>query len=337
MSRSTRIGVALALGSSLVALVGAEVALRASDYGQLRGIEPNSDDPILLYSQEPGDRKTPEGYDEHFNGYGFREREISPFKVRNRIIAVGDSFTYGLGVLPSDAWPARLEARLNEGHAADRQPPHEVFNFGMLGYNTCQEDRAVERFVLDLEPDLLLLGWYANDPERVTWNPPICGHCLPECSMGDRATEAITHQTRVGLAMARGIRGLRDGVTASPDGPSGPWGYLYRERGIYWRGMAASLERLVNRARAEGVPVAVIAFPEAFVQPPNWRTDALGRLCDALDVPWLDLRPALPGDEMQWRVQEDRSHLNRAGATASAAAIEGFLRREGLIEALTRP
>ncbi len=329
--RGVRTGLLLALGSTLVALLGAEAALRASDYGQMRGIEPNSDDPILVYTQEPGDRQTPAGHREHFNGYGFREREISPFKTRTRVVAVGDSFTYGLEVGPEDAWPAHLERRLNAGHEADRQPPHEVFNFGMLGYNTCQEDRVVERFVLDLDPDLLLLGWYANDPERVTWNPPICGHCLTDCSLADRAAEALTHRTRLGLAAAKGVRGLRDGAVGGAEGPSGPWGYLYRPQGIYWRGMAASLTRIVERARAASVPMAVVVFPEAFARSPNWRTDAIGALCDDLGVPWIDLRPALPGDELQWRVPKDRSHLNAAGAAASAAAIEGFLAREGLL------
>ncbi len=324
-------GLLLAGASTALALVGVEVALRSTDYGQLRGIQPNSDDPILVYTQEPGDRRTPAGWDEHFNGYGFREREISPFKTRTRIVAVGDSFTYGLAVAPGDAWPARLEAALNAGHEAEAQPPHEVFNFGMLGYNTCQEDRVVERFALDLKPDVLLVGWYANDPERVTWNPPICGHCLPSCSPLDRAADALTHRTRVGLAVARGVRGLRDGAEGDAAGPSGPWGYLYRPRGIYWRGMAASLGRIVERARAAGVPVAVIAFPEAFVASPNWRTEALGRLCDELGVPWLDLRPALPGDDARWRVPEDRSHLNPDGARAAADAIAAFLRRESLL------
>ena len=329
--RRMRVGLLLLLGSSLLAVGGAELALRASDYGQLRGIEPNSDDPLLVYTQEPGDRQTPAGYAEHFNGYGFREREISPFKTRTRVVAVGDSFTYGLGVAPSDAWPASLQRALNAGHEGEGQPPNEVFNFGMLGYNTCQQDRVVERFVLDLEPDLLLIGWYANDPERVTWNPPICGACLPDCSLGDRVAERLTHETRVGLAAARGLRGLRDGVEASPRGPSGPWAYLYRDRGIYWRGMAASLGRIVSRARDAGVPVAVVVFPEAFVRSPNWRTEALGRLCDELGVPWLDLRPALPGDEMQWRVPEDRSHLNPQGGAAAAAAIHEFVLERGLL------
>lgn len=331
MIRALRTGLLLAGGSALLAVVGAELALRASDYGQLRGIEPNSDDPLLVYTQEPGDRQTPAGYAEHFNGYGFREREISPFKTRTRIVAVGDSFTYGLGVAPADAWPAQLERALNAEHPGERQPPHEVFNFGMLGYNTCQEDRVVERFVLDLKPDLLLVGWYANDPERVTWNPPICGACLPGCSVGERLAERLTHETRVGLAAARGVRGLRDGVEASPRGISGPWTYLYRQEGIYWRGMAASLGRIVGRARDAGVPVAVVVFPEAFARAPNWRTEALGRLCDELGVPWLDLRPALPGEELQWRVPEDRSHLNRAGGAAAAAAIKAFLRERHLL------
>lgn len=81
---------------------------------------------------------------------------------RFRIVAAGDSFTWGAGVHPEDAYPDRLEDRLN---TLDRLQRFEVVNFSRPGWNTIQAYRAVKRKLRRLEPDLLIVGYVLNDAE----------------------------------------------------------------------------------------------------------------------------------------------------------------------------
>jgi lysophospholipase L1-like esterase len=318
-------GVLVAAGTTILTLIGAEIGLRSVDYGQWRGIIPNHADPILRFTQEPGERWMPEGHTETINRFGFREREIPPKSAdRVRIVAVGDSFTYGLGILHDEVWPAQLEASLNQA-----DPRFEVFNFGMIGFNSCQIDRATELFVVDTQPDMVLVGWFPNDSERVTWNPPICGHCLPDCTLLERAGEGLTHRTRLGLVAARSVRALRDG-NPSPHRPDGPEAYLVRPQGIYWRGMRASLERLVARVRAVDSRVALLLFPEGPGPINPWSGEGLEALSEELRLPILDLRGALPGDDDRFRLEDGR-HLTAEANQRMGTAIAEFLVEQELV------
>jgi len=84
-----------------------------------------------------------------------------PAGVR-RIVVVGDSFTWGSGVLPQDAFPDRMQAQLDRH---PRSPRVEVVNFSRPGWNTVGELKAIERFFDRLAPDVLVLEYTLNDSE----------------------------------------------------------------------------------------------------------------------------------------------------------------------------
>jgi hypothetical protein len=65
---------------------------------------------------------------------------------RPRVALVGDSFTFGIGVGEDDTFSARL--------AGDDR---EVLGFGVPGYSTDQELLLIEREVLPLEPEVVVL------------------------------------------------------------------------------------------------------------------------------------------------------------------------------------
>ena len=70
-----------------------------------------------------------------------------------RMVFVGDSFTFGLGVEADDAFPCRLARQLDA----------EVFNLGVAGYGTDQEYLALEAFAPGLRPDVVVLTYCQND------------------------------------------------------------------------------------------------------------------------------------------------------------------------------
>lgn len=74
---------------------------------------------------------------------------------RTRIMAIGDSFTYGLGVRLSDTYPAQLERLLGDRY--------EVLNVGLPGLNSTQVLRLLEKMTPELKPDLIIYGMCLND------------------------------------------------------------------------------------------------------------------------------------------------------------------------------
>ena len=76
------------------------------------------------------------------------------------IVALGDSLTAGLGVLPDEAYPARLEARLRrEGYA------YRVVNAGVSGDTSAAALQRVG-WVLRAHPAIVIVALGANDGLR---------------------------------------------------------------------------------------------------------------------------------------------------------------------------
>lgn len=95
------------------------------------------------------------------NAQGFRadrEYALEPPPGVLRVVAVGDSFTFGNGVHVHEAWPAVLERRLGA----------EVINLGVAGYGVDQQLLTLESRGLRFQPDVVLLGLHIPDIFRNT-------------------------------------------------------------------------------------------------------------------------------------------------------------------------
>lgn len=79
-----------------------------------------------------------------------------------RIIAVGGSTTMCVALSDDKTWPARLDARLN----ASLRKHIWLNNAGLDGHSTFGHMRLLEQFVLDLQPDYVLLLVGINDVGR---------------------------------------------------------------------------------------------------------------------------------------------------------------------------
>jgi hypothetical protein len=79
-----------------------------------------------------------------------------------RVLLLGDSFTFGQGVNDSQTFAAEAQRRLRElcpGRAL------EIVNAGVPGFSTSQELALLEGEGLALDPDIVVLGFYGNDPQ----------------------------------------------------------------------------------------------------------------------------------------------------------------------------
>jgi lysophospholipase L1-like esterase len=98
------------------------------------------------------------------NDEGFRSAPFPRSKRPGvlRIACIGDSWTFGMNVDQDRMYPARLQTLLAE------QPSTrdvEVMNFGVLGYTSFQGLRLLKTRVLDLQPDVLVIGFGMNDSD----------------------------------------------------------------------------------------------------------------------------------------------------------------------------
>jgi|GEM_PF-3027347 len=99
-----------------------------------------------------------------------------------RIIFLGDSYTFGLGVPESQTIAHFLQKRLNHEYG---QGKFEVLNYGMVSYSPIIEELIYRDIVSRLEPDLVILQMDSFDPQE--------DHLYAELASFDEegATEAI--------------------------------------------------------------------------------------------------------------------------------------------------
>lgn len=189
MAARRRIGarLALATGSALLTLLAVEVGLRihaavreqrtlheafarpavraAGERPWLQNVlRPHADDRIV-YELKPDLADVRLRHPDvvlSTNARGFRGPPLEPRKPSGcvRVAALGDSIAFGWGVAAGEAWPQRLVQLLREAHPGRRI---EVINTGVPGYNTAMEVAALREKVLPLEPDVVVIGFVAND------------------------------------------------------------------------------------------------------------------------------------------------------------------------------
>lgn len=110
------------------------------------------------------------------NSHGFRGPEFSMSKPEGarRIMIIGDSFTFGMGVNSEDTYAKQLESLL-KGQGKN----FEVLNCGVIGYRMWQNYEVLKHKAPQLKPDLIILGVFLNDiwqatppySEDPTWKP----------------------------------------------------------------------------------------------------------------------------------------------------------------------
>lgn len=104
---------------------------------------------------------TPEfSYTTRINSLGFRDHEWNEYKREGiiRILAIGDSFTFGWGVENNQAWPKILEQKLKEyGYNV------EIANLGRPGADPAAYAQVAKRSIPILKPDLIILATLQGD------------------------------------------------------------------------------------------------------------------------------------------------------------------------------
>jgi lysophospholipase L1-like esterase len=192
------------------------------------------------------------------NSRGYRDRERSLARVQGvrRLLAQGDSFTWGAGIEFDDTWAARLERHL----PARRHEPWEVVNLALSGMNTVDEASQLVEEGLAYAPDVLVLGFVLNDSEDT------------EAAEARRAREWAEekqekHERRL-LDRSALYRFVSGRLFATIENRRRVTGYLsmYREDAPGWVAAQKALKLMGGLCRERGIPFVVVIFP-LFGQP----------------------------------------------------------------------
>ena len=190
---------------------------------------------------------------EPMNAAGYRDIEHVARKEAavRRVVFLGDSFTYGVGVLFDDTYPKRVERALS----SERGEAWESIVLATPGFDTEQEAGIAAHEAFAFSPDLLVLGYVLNDAEdqdsaeqrrAEAWtrreeerrHPSLWRRSAFLSLVGDRIHATIENRARIENQRA-----------------------LYREdqRGLI--AVRRSVREIADLAKQHGIPFVVVVFP----------------------------------------------------------------------------
>jgi lysophospholipase L1-like esterase len=165
MRRSTGNWIALSVAAATTLLLAeagvrlfwsdAPVSVGRSDTLPLRQVR----DPDILYRLVPGSHGWYNGTLVDVNSLGLRDREYAaaPPAGTSRILVLGDSMVFGIGLAPEQTLPGRLTSLLR---------PAEAINAGIFGYNLKQEISLLQDVGPAYQPDIVAACFVHNDIEN---------------------------------------------------------------------------------------------------------------------------------------------------------------------------
>jgi len=277
------------------------------------------------------------------NSRGWRGPEFEPTFAPGeyRVIALGDSCTFGKGVLEKDSWPRQLERMLAEDLGPDAKPL--VGNMGVNGYSSIHYLQILQRpnGCLSLKPNLVVLGYNLNDFPNIVQK--VDEAVFQQKKL--RTSIPIDLRKNLGcLALYRLLRSYyydlnreRDWAQAealarrAPEGSPANEPRLERE--------AATLGEIVRLCREAGAEVAIFLFPyESMVYLDSYATtpvDNVRALAAHLGVEFVDMGTVFREYAHQTDpprglfIRGDRYHPNEEGYRLVARAVADLIKEKG--------
>jgi lysophospholipase L1-like esterase len=265
------------------------------------------------------------------NSLGHRDREIPIAKPPNgfRVLAIGDSVTFGHGVDGEQTWPERLETRLAARHPALRV---DVVNTAQPGNSPFQEYVDLER-ALRLAPDSVIVQFVLNDvvePRRFLrrhGGKGIDYHGVEDVPYWDW----LLSQRSASYLLLKDVAARIRFRTLTPDGVKAE--AVRREKALMWHAAAdepgdpemrdawdeclAWMRREVELAKAHELPTTLIVTPVDFQFLDETRTYAQRRLAEFAarhGVTYVDLLVTLRARAVEEVVRRDPSTAGRDAA-----------------------
>lgn len=288
------------------------------------------------WSGRPHARGIHAGVPVAFNSLGLRDAERSPQPAPGtiRILALGDSVAFGMGVPQEQTYARQAEILLSEASGA----PVEVLNMGMPGYNTLHQLAQLREFGLALAPNIVVLGFLYNDVEPSSAQRGTLVSQKEDASLARRVKSRINASVlwlkknslffawltpRLGTALRPlGLKGF---------GQVGEVKDQYVDANPQWRRVRAALLEMKRLAEAQRIEFVVMIVPAMAkfsdaAYPIKEYHQAVAAFCHAHAIKCLDLLPAFWGlDGTRFWISATDGHPNAHGHRIIAEALAGFL------------
>jgi len=274
------------------------------------------------------------------NRAGYRDDEPQP--GRRRIVVLGDSVSFGLGVRQEAIWPALLERRLQR----EGLQPGAVENLAIWAYNTANEADALREDGLPLRPEVVILQFYMNDFSIAP--PPKPGAAAPPPSLGQRLTALKNrllfrsalyrrlYQTGTGLSFAlfHDLRRRRFPETLNDAEPRGQSARLRATPDDADVAAFREVRAIRDLAQSHGARLLVVLSPDE-VQLFTGRFDVINErmhaFCAREGIDLLDPLPVYRASPDRLDLYYDGVHYSPRGHALLARLVFTELARRGLV------
>ncbi len=272
------------------------------------------------------------------NSLGFRGREPAPrTEGEHRILFLGDSMVFGLGLEQEETLPSQVET-----FARETNPGVVVHNGAISGMNTAQELAVAMQLLPVLQPDQVILGYFVgNDP---------LANMLSDVDEAGRVTFSEEEVTALRARLGGHLRPLVSSVAFR----AAALRYYVPRLRYVWSGREEALDRSVELllrmsdecVRASTKFSVLVIYPRDGVAG-GLRSAMAGsrgvgeRLVKRLQevgVPALDGSDILDSDRGHGRFYfTNDGHLNSEGVQTLATAVADELLRSGMTGERIRP
>ena len=237
-----------------------------------------------------------------------------------RIMALGDSTTFGWGVNDADTYPQVLEGLL-KGKAPGMDI--QVINGGVMGYSTFQGLHHMRKRVMAYEPDIYLFGYIVQDARR----SPISDR---DQAISHRASELWEanplYNWRTYLWMRNTYQKYRSARREDEAKDGETWRVPPTE-------YADNLKELAHLAQeADGMPV-LFGFPLEVVGYTKAHREVMAEVAKAEGLKHFDPSQALfeASRKETLYFPKDRGHPNAAGCRVIARELASWLESSGAL------
>ena len=352
--------VCLAVAGLVVSLAALEVGIRFIAPQDLRffdwtSIKRPSQKTGRAYEYIPGGQNPRYlGAPVSINRLGLRDGEITVPKPAGtvRLVAVGDSVTFGYGVRLEDTWVKVLERRLN----ATGGRRYEVVNAGVEETGIEYYESFTRTEAAPLQPDLVLVGITLNDVRWYRRNERPVDQSFRASALrrARTANATLVLHSHLYLASYLSLKSVLYGLGLIDVNRAHAYDFAALvnpspEQDRAWESTETHLRATIDAARGHGWPIAFVVFPVE----PQLGPDAaelyrrrlgmvisrgaeagepqrrLARFFSGQDVPMLDLMPAYRnrGDVFlrNAAISHDPVHPSPIGHALSGDAIHRFL------------
>jgi lysophospholipase L1-like esterase len=262
------------------------------------GMYEELDDPVRRYAMRPGADVTVDGWRFRANRWRARGADFPLAKPpgEKRLLALGDSFCFGLWCDEDQTLVAHLARQANEHEAKRGGTDHwRPINLGVPGYWSGQQLLALVQDGLALSPDVVVLYYNTNDIQRegFFFDSELRALRADHLPLPTALRRVLWHSHVYGLI----ARTLQKRWSALPDAtfnPEVPWAHTRADNQAATR---AALTEIAQLCKEHGIGLYFVNQPLMTwcgdAQNPHWKGAELSRWARDLRV-----ELGLPGFEL---------------------------------------